>query len=142
MGWEQGKYYTRSKKMNGHVTREYVGVGAVGHLAARRDAATRLAREAKRAGIVAEREGIGAWARGGRRSGWPRGGAGWAGRTHAAWDGCSLAAAAFAATPCTTGKAGQAGRSSRHRPSSFSGGLATRTDATYPRLRRWRQSGN
>ena len=30
MGWDKGKYYSRSKKVNGRVVREYVGGGRVG----------------------------------------------------------------------------------------------------------------
>lgn len=37
MGWERGRYYTRSKKMNGRVVREYVGGGELGALAAQFD---------------------------------------------------------------------------------------------------------
>jgi hypothetical protein len=46
MGWERrrrgGRYYTRSKKVNGRVVREYLGCGDVAQLAAQTDA---LARE-------------------------------------------------------------------------------------------------
>ena len=33
MGWERGRYYTRSKKVNGRVVREYVGTGQLAALA-------------------------------------------------------------------------------------------------------------
>jgi hypothetical protein len=42
MGWDRGRYYTRSRKVNGRVVREYVGGGLLGVLAAADDA---LARE-------------------------------------------------------------------------------------------------
>jgi len=38
MGWDQGKYYTRSRKVNGKVIRTYVGCGLHGQLAALEDA--------------------------------------------------------------------------------------------------------
>src|SRR5215212_9039564 len=49
MGWEKrdrgGLYYTRSKKVDGQVVREYVGGGILGHLAALQDAQERRQRE-------------------------------------------------------------------------------------------------
>jgi hypothetical protein len=41
VGWERGRYYTRSKKVNGRVIREYLGTGRVGQLASELDAAQR-----------------------------------------------------------------------------------------------------
>jgi hypothetical protein len=47
--WESrergGLYYTRSRKVNGRVIREYVGGGVLGELAARMDAENRQRRE-------------------------------------------------------------------------------------------------
>jgi hypothetical protein len=45
MGWDRGRYYTRSRKVGGRVVREYVGIGRVAELAAQMDA---LARENRR----------------------------------------------------------------------------------------------
>jgi hypothetical protein len=41
MGWDKGRYYTRSRKVNGRVVREYVGTGPVAECAARLDALER-----------------------------------------------------------------------------------------------------
>ncbi|HEU5349525.1 MAG TPA: hypothetical protein VFU63_13020 [Ktedonobacterales bacterium] len=53
MGWERrkggsGQYYTRSRRVRGQVRREYIGGGAVAHLAAEADALARAARAAQR----------------------------------------------------------------------------------------------
>jgi hypothetical protein len=45
MGWDRGRYYSRSRKVNGRVVREYVGSGRVAELAAQLDA---LERERRR----------------------------------------------------------------------------------------------
>jgi hypothetical protein len=41
MGWDRGRYYIRSRKVNGRVVREYVGTGRVAELAAQLDALER-----------------------------------------------------------------------------------------------------
>ena len=47
--WERrergGRYYTRSRKVNGHVVREYVGTGPLAEIAAQTDALKRQRRE-------------------------------------------------------------------------------------------------
>lgn len=48
MGWDKGRYYTRSRKVSGRVVREYVGTGEVADLAAEMDASKRADREAER----------------------------------------------------------------------------------------------
>ncbi len=55
MGWDKGRYYTRSRKVNGRVVREYVGTGEVAELVAQKDALERGRREAERAARRAER---------------------------------------------------------------------------------------
>lgn len=57
MAWERrargGLYYTRSRKMNGRVVREYIGAGETAALIAQLDALERQSKEQERA---AERE--------------------------------------------------------------------------------------
>jgi hypothetical protein len=58
--WERrergGLYYTRSRKVNGQVIREYVGRGVLGELAAWMDAEDRRRREEEEAAWREERE--------------------------------------------------------------------------------------
>jgi hypothetical protein len=60
MAWERrergGPYYTRSRKVNGKVVREYVGGGLLGQIAARMDAEERRRREEEAAAWKEERE--------------------------------------------------------------------------------------
>ncbi len=56
MAWDKtGLYYSRSRKVNGRVVREYVGSGRVAELAAQLDAIAREKREARRAEARARR---------------------------------------------------------------------------------------
>jgi hypothetical protein len=49
MAWDRGRYYTRSRKVNGRVVREYIGTGRVAELAAEMDAIQHQQREAEQA---------------------------------------------------------------------------------------------
>ena len=51
MGWERGRYYTRSRKVAGRVVREYVGGGVLGLLSEEQDARGREEREAERSAL-------------------------------------------------------------------------------------------
>lgn len=55
MGWDKGRYYTRSKRVNGKVVREYIGNGPRGEAAAREDAAKREQRRAQREALFRAR---------------------------------------------------------------------------------------
>jgi hypothetical protein len=48
MGWDKGRYYTRSKKVNGRVVREYLGTGPSAQIFAEMDELRRLKREGER----------------------------------------------------------------------------------------------
>jgi hypothetical protein len=58
VGWDKGRYYTRSKKVNGRVVREYVGSGEVAEVAAQIDAITRADRQAEREARRAEKAAL------------------------------------------------------------------------------------
>ena len=45
MGWDKGSYYTRSKKVNGRVVREYIGTGQTAAVIAQIDAHERKERQ-------------------------------------------------------------------------------------------------
>lgn len=57
MAWENrtgvGLYYTRSRRVNGRIVREYIGQGPIAELAHQMDVEERLEREAERKAIEA-----------------------------------------------------------------------------------------
>ena len=56
MGWDKGRYYTRSKRVNGRVVREYVGSGVFGQLAEQLDLIERETRKLHQLEERSERE--------------------------------------------------------------------------------------
>ncbi|VTR92844.1 Uncharacterized protein OS=Singulisphaera acidiphila (strain ATCC BAA-1392 / DSM 18658 / VKM B-2454 / MOB10) GN=Sinac_7637 PE=4 SV=1 [Gemmata massiliana] len=59
MGWDKnGRYYTRSRRVNGRVVREYIGGGRAGELVAQMDAIARDKRETERACAKIARERV------------------------------------------------------------------------------------
>jgi hypothetical protein len=66
MAWESrergGPYYTRSRRVNGQVVREYIGGGELARIASESDAMSRTLRKAKRQQERAELERLGALA--------------------------------------------------------------------------------
>jgi hypothetical protein len=63
MAWDKsGRYYSRSRRVNGHVVRVYLGGGPVGRLAAYQDAEKHRERAEARAARMAERAELGALA--------------------------------------------------------------------------------
>src|SRR5829696_3024952 len=62
MGWENrergGRYYTRSRKVNGRVVREYVGGGLIGELADQFDETAREKRKIEAAMVHLEQERV------------------------------------------------------------------------------------
>lgn len=53
MGWERGRYYTRSMKVNGRVIRQYIGIGPLADMWAKIDG---MARQQRSARVQAKRD--------------------------------------------------------------------------------------
>jgi hypothetical protein len=60
MGWDRGRYYTRSKKVNGRVRREYVGMGPMAQMAAELDALAREQRQLEAQAVHQEKVALAA----------------------------------------------------------------------------------
>jgi len=60
MAWETrkgvGRYYTRSKRVNGKVKRQYIGTGPAAEVIAALDADTRRSREEERTARIAHKD--------------------------------------------------------------------------------------
>src|SRR5437763_1167346 len=56
VGWERGRYYTRSRRVDGRVVREYVGMGVLAQLEADRDRERRIQHEEERRAWLGERD--------------------------------------------------------------------------------------
>lgn len=54
MGWDKGKYYTRSRRVNGRVVREYIGGGEAGEAAEALDELEREERQYERERLKAQ----------------------------------------------------------------------------------------
>ncbi len=58
MGWDKGKYYTRSRRVHGRVVREYIGAGEAGEAAEALDELEREERQCHRERLKAEQAEI------------------------------------------------------------------------------------
>jgi hypothetical protein len=61
MGWDKGRYYTRSSKVDGRVVREYLGCGRLAELAAEIDADMRELRQWERSELREKKNRIDAF---------------------------------------------------------------------------------